>query len=276
VACGRDFIRGYGTILNIGLVRATASFKDANILGVYLSAIAPLVFGLTLYYFKGLKKIVFYAASALVLTGICLTYSRPTLLATYVVLFLFALVKKSRILLAILVAFTIAAPFIAPRPVKEWAKKVEYHPIRFMCNDDRIAIFRNSMNMIRAHPVIGIGANNFMKNYKEYKEHPEYRNEVTSDFCFAHNNFLQLAAELGLVGLAIFLWLLYRLFKESVRIYRLLDDRFFKIVSLSLIACLIAFQVNGLTETSFFSSRVAMIFWIIAGISLSLRRFCRA
>ena len=31
VVTGRDFIRGYQPILNIGLLRATASFKDANI-----------------------------------------------------------------------------------------------------------------------------------------------------------------------------------------------------------------------------------------------------
>ncbi|HBU08243.1 MAG TPA: hypothetical protein DEA99_03410, partial [Candidatus Omnitrophica bacterium] len=36
VVTGRDFIRGYQPILNIGLLRATASFKDANILGIYL------------------------------------------------------------------------------------------------------------------------------------------------------------------------------------------------------------------------------------------------
>ena len=152
-------------------------------------------------------------------------------------------------------------------------KGCRLYPVRFMCNDDRIAIFRNSLKMIRQHPLMGVGANTFMKNYQRYKENPEYRNVVTSDYLYAHNNFLHLTAEIGLLGLGVFLWLLYRLFKQGVRIYRKLADNYLKIISLSLIACLLAFLVNGLTESSLYSSRVAMIFWYLAGFLFALDKF---
>jgi putative inorganic carbon (HCO3(-)) transporter len=142
-----------------------------------------------------------------------------------------------------------------------------------MCNDDRIAAYCNSLNMIKAHPLIGVGANTYMKNYKQYKEHPEYRNIVTTDYMYAHNNFLQMAAEIGLIGLVIFFWLLYKLFSECRNIYRSLNDDFLKVLSLSLSACLIAFLVNGLTESSLYYSRVAVLFWYIMGFSISLKRF---
>lgn len=277
VITGQDFIRGYEPIINLGLVRATASFKDANTLGIYLSAIAPLVFGLTLYYYlKGIKKFVFIFISFVTLIGIALTYSRPTLLAIYIALFFLGAARKNKILIMILVIFTLAAPFIIPKSVKEWAREVNYNPLRFMCNDDRIAIYRNSLNMIRHHPVIGVGVNTFMKNYKKYKESPEYRNVITSDYLYAHNNFLHMAAEIGLIGLGIFLWLLYRLFRECMSIYKRLDDSYLKIVLLSLTACLIAFLVNGLTESSLYYSRVAMIFWYMAGFALALKKFAYA
>lgn len=273
---GRDFIRGYKPMIILGLVRVTASFKDPNTLGIYLSAIAPLIFSLTLYYLKEMKKIFFVFISIAVLAGIILTYSRPTLLAIYIALFLLGIVKKDRILVGLLILLVLLLPFILPKPVKEWARQVDYNPIRFMCNDDRIAIFRNSLNMIKAHPLIGVGANTYMKNYKFYKESPEYRNIVTSDYLYAHNNFLHMAAELGLIGLSVFIWLLYKLFKESARIYRGLDEGFFKTVLLSLSACLLAFLVNGLTESSMYSSRVAIIFWYLMGLSLALRKFINA
>ena len=157
VISGRDFIRGYQPILNIGLLRATASFKDANILGIYLSALAPLIIGLTLYYYRGMKKFTAALISLLALIGIALTYSRPTLLAMYIVFFFFALVRKNRWLIVLLIAFAVSAPFILPKSVKEWARQVEYNPLRFMCNDDRIAVYLHSLNMIKAHPVIGVG-----------------------------------------------------------------------------------------------------------------------
>lgn len=273
VITGRDFIRGYKPILNIGLLRATASFKDANILGIYLSAIVPAILGLALYYLKGAKKAFLFLISLLVLMAIALTYSRPTLLAVYVILLFFGWARKDKALLSLLLIFTLASPLVMPKSVKEWAKEVEYNPLRFMCNDDRIAVYIHSLNMIKAHPVIGVGANAFMKSYKMYKEFPEYRGIVTLDEMKAHNNFLHMAGEIGLSGLLIFFWFLYRLFRESKNIYRLAGDNYLKTVSLSLIACLIAFLINGLTESSLYYSVVAVLFWYIAGLSLSLKKF---
>ncbi|MDD5155738.1 MAG: O-antigen ligase family protein [Candidatus Omnitrophica bacterium] len=276
VSWGRDFIRGNLPIINIGLKRATASFPDANVLGIYLSAVAPVIITLALYYFKRNKKIIICLVGLLVLAASALTYSRPTLLAIFVALLLLGIVKKNKILLSILVILIVMAPFILPSSVKDWAKQIEYNPLRFMCNDDRIAIYRNSLNMIEDHPVIGVGVNTFMKNYKKYKESPEYRGIVTSDYIYAHNNFLHMAAEVGIVGLGIFLWLIYRLFKASISIYKKLESSLLKNMSLGLILCLAAFLVNGLTESSLYYSRIAMIFWYLSGLSLSLGRLTDA
>lgn len=273
---GKDFIRGNSAIVNIGLRRATASFPDANVLGVYLSAIVPIIIVLTLYYLKDKKKIIMLLINFLALLGLMLTYSRPTILAVYVILLLLGMIKKDKVLLFILIMLIIIAPFIAPASIKNWAKEVNYHPIRFMCNDDRIAIYRNTLNMIRAHPFIGVGVNTFMKNYKIYKESPEYRNVVTSDYMYAHNNFLHIAGETGLLGLSVFIWLIYKLFMASIHIYNKVKDNFLKNVSLALILCLVAFLVNGLTESSLYYSRVAMIFWYLTGFSLSFNRFINA
>lgn len=276
VLTGRDFVRGYSPVINIGLMRATASFKDPNTLGIYISAFAPLIFGLTLYYFKEKKKMMMVFISLIVLAGALLTYSRPTLLAIYVALFFLGAVRKNKALVIFLVIFTFISPFILPRSVKDWAKEVDYNPLRFFCNDDRIAIYRNSLNMIKQHPLLGVGVNNYMKVYKDYKESPEYRNIVTSDYIYAHNNFLHMAAEIGLAGLGIFIWLLYKLFRQCRDIYKKLNSNYFKIISLSFSACLIAFLVNGLTESSLYYSRVAIIFWYLAGLSLSLKKFIHA
>jgi len=273
VNTGKDFVRGYTPMLLIGLVRATASFSDPNTFGVYLSAIAPLVFGVVLYYFKGWKKILFGSVSLLILAGIALTYSRPTLLGTYLALLFLAIAKKTKWLITFLIAFILIAPFLLPKSVKQFAREVDYNPVRFMCNDDRISIFRNSMQMIKASPIIGHGANTFMKNYKKYKENPEYRNATTADFLYAHDNFLQMAGDIGLVGLGIFIWLLYELFKGAVFIYKQLKDYQLKVILLSLIACLIAFLVNGLTESSLNSARVAGIFWYLIGFSFAFKKF---
>lgn len=273
---GEDFIRHYKPVPFIGLLRATASFKDPNTFATYLSATIPLLLGLTLYYFKGAKKLPFIILSLIALVALISPYSRPALLAVYVGLFFLSLAKKSKALIILLIIFAMVSPFLLPKSVKEFARQVDYNPVRFMLNDDRIAIFKHSLNMIKAHPIIGVGANTYMKNYKEYKDYPEYRNVITADYLYAHNNFLHMAAEIGLVGLTIFIWLLYKLFRQCRIIYSYLNDHFLKITSLSLIACVLAFLVNGLAESSLYSSRVAIIFWFILGLLMSLNKFTDA
>jgi len=273
VAMGWDMVRHYPPESLLGMVRAKASFKDPNTFGIYLSAFAAFPLAFFLFYVRGKRRLLLAVACALVVAGIVLTYSRPTLLALLVILIVLGLMRGSKRLLLLLLLFLIAAPFVMPRNVKEWAKSVDYTPIRFMCNDDRISIFRNSLNMIRRHPVIGVGANTFMKNYKDYKEVPEYRNAITSDYCYAHNNFLHMAGETGLLGLGAFLLFLWALFREGARTCRSLHDPFLKVTALALISSLAAFLVNGLTESSLYYSRVALLFWFLAGALLSLDRW---
>jgi len=273
VITGKDFIRGYAPVVNLGMVRATAAFKDSNLMGIYLSALSPLAFGTSLFVFKSRMRYFALLVSLVSLAGIALTYSRPTLLAALVSVFFLSITGRKKSVIILLISLTLLSPFLLPKSVKDWAREVGYNPIRFMCNDDRIAVYRNSWNMIKAHPLIGVGANTYMKNYKSYREAVEYRNIVTKDFMYAHNNFIQMASEIGLLGLGIFIWLLFALFKGSLRIYGALKDAQLRWFSLSLTACVIAFLVNGLTESSLYYSRVALIFWYLAALCLALDKF---
>jgi len=79
-----------------------------------------------------------------------------------------------------------------------------------------------------------------------------------------------MGGEIGLLGLSSFLWFLFLIFKFSRRIYLRVKDNFLKVSSLSLNACVIAFLINGLTETSLYNAKVAVMFWFLAGLTLSI------
>jgi len=272
ITFGKDFIRGHESIINIGLKRATAAFPNANVLGVFLSPIAPIMFGIALYVLRSKQRLLLLLAGALVTAGIALTFSRPAALALYCGVLLLALIKKDKVVITILLAFLLIFPFIAPQNIKKWAKEVQYNPIIMMCNYDRISIYRNSLNMIKHHPFLGVGLNTFSKNYLQYKL-PEKENAKTGDTIYAHNNFLHMAGEIGLFGLAAFIWLLVRLFSSASHIYKKLKDNFLKNLSLCLAAGLTAFMINGLTETNLYYSRVSILFWFLAGFLLALKKF---
>ncbi len=272
VLSGKDFIRGYLPVLNIGLTRATASFSDSNVLGIYLSALVPLAAVVSLYVARGRDRLYASLVTFLGIAGIALTYSRPTVLALWVSLMFVAIVKKDKILALILIAGLAIVPLVLPSSVKDWARSVEYHPVRVMCNDDRIAVWQNTLNMIKTHPFIGVGVNTYMKNYRFYKNSPEYRGVVTAENMYAHNNFLHMAGEIGLLGCAVFAWFLWALFREAARMYRRMVYPFLKAAALGVTACLIGFLANGLTESSLYYSRVALLFWYLTGFLFALQR----
>ena len=272
VFTGYDFIRHHTLINNIGLMRATGPFPNANVLGVYLSPLIVITFGLARYSSSGIKKYALFSILLVSLAALFFTFSRPAALAVILSIALVAIFKKDRLVIAILAAILLISPFVAPKSIKNWAKEVKYNPIIMLCNYDRISIYKNTLNMIKHNPIIGVGLNTFSKNYLAYKL-PEAENARTGDTIYAHNNFLHMAGEIGIFGLLAFLWLLWMLFAACQNIYRRLDEAVLKNLVLCLSAGMAAFLINGLTETNLYYQRVSVMFWYLAGFALSLKKF---
>ena len=270
---GHDFIHHIAIQAAVGLPRPTAAFPNPNIFGIYMAALTPLIFGLTFFYFKGRNKILMFFVSVLGLLGVYLSLSRGSGLGIYLAVLFLSIAKKKKLLISFLAGILIIFPFVMPKNIKQWAKEVNYNPIVFMCNQDRISIYNNTINMIKHHPFIGVGLNTFTKNYGKYKTEQAEKYAHTADTIYAHNIYLQMAGETGLLGLAAFLLFLFQVFRQAFNTSRKLNDGYLKIIGLSLIACIIAFLVNGLTETSLYYPRVVMIFWYLIGLSLALGKF---
>lgn len=129
---------------------------------------------------------------------------------------------------------------------------------------DRLAMWQSAFRMIGDRPVLGQGVNTFMANYLEYwvggERSPRY----------AHNCYLQMGAETGLVGLWVFLsflWSVVGLWWSAVR-QRL--DGSTGVLLLGLMAGLVAFLIQAAVDTNFYSLRQAFLFWTFAGIATGL------
>jgi len=267
---GKDFIRGFMPKIAIGLTRATAAFPNPNVLGIYLAPLASLAFGLGLFYFKGAKRIAMIIVGLLIATGLLLTFSRFAGLGFFLGVFFMAIVRRNKIIVSLLILALLIFSFGAPKNIKGWAKEAK-NPVIFMFNADRISIYKNSLNMIKHHPFIGVGVNTFCENYLKYKL-PEPKGAESADHVYAHNNFLQMAGDIGLLGLGAFIWLLIALFTYFGRLYKKMRDNYYKVLLLSLIASIIVFLVNGMAETNLYYARVASLFWYLVGFSLALQK----
>ncbi len=82
-------------------------------------------------------------------------------------------------------------------------------------NRDRILVWRSSKRMIRRHPVTGYGIERFRNHYKYYKYKREKQN-----LGHAHNNFIHITVESGVIGLAGLIWFVGFYLYKSMRNYR--------------------------------------------------------
>lgn len=272
---GYDFIHRIAIQAAIGLPRPTAAFPNPNVFGIYMTALTPLIFGLTFFYFKGRNKILMFFVSMLGLVGVYLSLSRGAGLGIFLAILFLSIANKKKLLTSILVGILIVFPFLMPKNIKQWAKEVNYNPLVLMYNQDRISIYTNTINMIKQHPFIGVGLNTFSRNYGKYKTEQAEKYAHTADTIYAHNSYLQTAGEVGLLGLFALILFLFQVFRQAFKAFCKLNDEYLKIVAISLAASLIAFLVNGLTETSLYYPRVVMIFWYLIGVSLSLNRLAK-
>ncbi|MBI2104131.1 MAG: O-antigen ligase family protein [Candidatus Omnitrophica bacterium] len=135
---------------------------------------------------------------------------------------------------------------------------------------DRWVMWQAAIGMIRDRPIVGHGVNTFMANYLEYwvggERMPRY----------AHNCYLQVAAETGIVGLAAFLWLLAALFLRLGRAARRPPLDASRLLLVGICAGLAAFAVQAAIDTNFYALRQAALFWVLAGMAVGLSEHAAA
>ncbi len=129
---------------------------------------------------------------------------------------------------------------------------------------DRLYMWQAAWRMIQDRPMMGHGLNTFMANYLTYwvggERQPRY----------AHNCYLQVAAETGVLGLTTFLWFLGAMGSLWWRAINTVPDGPVRSRLLGLVAGLVAFLVQSLYDTNFYSLRQAALFWTLAGLTTGL------
>ncbi|MEM9769924.1 MAG: IctB family putative bicarbonate transporter, partial [Cyanobacteria bacterium P01_D01_bin.71] len=133
-------------------------------------------------------------------------------------------------------------------------------------NNFRINVWMAVIDMIKARPILGIGPGNdaFNQVYPLFQR-PRYT------ALSAYSIFLEIAVEAGLLGLALFLWLLTVTFGQGWR--RLQQLRAGQSVQaywlIAAIATMVGMLVHGLVDTVWFRPQVSTLWWLMLAIVAS-------
>lgn len=114
----------------------------------------------------------------------------------------------------------------------------------------RMEYWKDTWEIIKASPLTGVGIGNF--------DLPQVR--------YAHNSYLQIWAEMGVMGIFSFIWLVFSVLKASARHSRALAQ---KNNTCSLIAANVAFLTHNMLDFSFFLPEISLLWWAILGLTVS-------
>ncbi|MCZ6770109.1 MAG: O-antigen ligase family protein [Acidobacteria bacterium] len=191
---------------------------------------------------------------ALLLFVLVLTHTRSAWLGTMGGLLLLLSVYRVRWLLAAILIL-IALFFALPSGLKE--RFYSSFDLTDTTTRGRMELLLTAKNMIVAHPWTGLGPNMVSRRYQDYNETDEFETWL---YQHLHNNFLQIAAEMGVITLLIWVALWVRLFWDFARFFRdPASDRFLSCLAMSGIGVLVAFLLAGLFEYNFGDSEILIL-----------------
>lgn len=136
--------------------------------------------------------------------------------------------------------------------------------------DIRIVLWRAGLRMIREHPLFGVGLGNFMRMSGVYQDASAFYGTATEKVQgLACNAFLELTAELGVIGLLAFVGVLVATYLSLERVRRQTaggKPNLVNITADSLQVALISFSVSLV----FLSGEYIKVFWMLVFISMCL------
>lgn len=130
----------------------------------------------------------------------------------------------------------------------------------------RLHAWRAALDMIRDHPLLGVG----IANYEIYSW--KYQTEKLERMTLAtntrvdktHNEYLQILSELGVIGFLLFVWLLYELGKNCLS--AIFSEGILSFYSLAFSMGLLAVLVDSFFAFPLQFPATVVHFWIYAGI----------
>ena len=204
-----------------------------------------------------LKSIIAGAVSTGLFYTLMLTRVRGALLGFLISFALMAILKLKRYGIILLVIVLISMPLLD--------KSLLAHVQSVVSVKDRVVMWKNGWEIFKAHPVIGNGLNTFYVNYMNIRN-DDLKGKHGS---YAHNCYLQMAAEIGITGLISFLLFVTAIIAKTLKSLKTMTDPTYYSLTFGLTFGLVAYLLHSFVDTNLYSLNLAALFWVSAGLLLA-------
>lgn len=287
--------------------RVSATLRHANDFGAYLVTAIPLIFGLMVLplrqgaslvqqWVRGnlaeniTSKIILGLTFLLMLACLGLTFSRGSWVGFWFSMFIFVIFLRKylfHVLVVSLVFLAVFLPFLMKyRDVSFTTDQVSitrtYGNIEdspenlsrldqttrdrvdlahsFQLGMGRFGFWEHALDVIKKSPFFGNGLNSYSKLAKVY----------------AHNCYLQMAAEIGFLGLLAFLVMIGVLFRYSWSAMLTIERYQDKVLLAGFSAGLAGFFMQSFFDTTLYSVQLSNLMWVLIGFIVVIPRIAHS
>lgn len=279
---------------NIGRHQVFGLFGNVNYFAEYL--IVPLPIAISIFFVtrNKFKKFLLSIGILAMGTTLVVTFTRGSYLSigvSLIFMFLFFLLSRGKsfinenkkIFIIILTAIIIVAfLFIIPTPLSKPGTAISQIKGRVsitrLINEfsfgGRTATWKFTVLMIKDHLLLGSGIGTFKYNSLKYqaKFFEQGDNRSIYPYRYAdktHNEYLQLWAELGIIGLGIFTWLIISYFSYGLKILKKVKDKYKQGIIIGLMGSIIAVLVDGIFGFPLHLPATIILFWLALGLTIA-------
>lgn len=255
----------YGLYQIPGGKRVSAPFEgdtgEPNTLGGYLLLIFFLSAGIFLFSKRRREKIISLFLMGVIILPFIYTLSRSSYLSFVPAALLILFNMRKRIgVIAVAFLLIIILPFFAPEPVIE---RVEYTFSQApQSKQYKIGGFRLDTSTSER-------INAWIESGTDFLEHPVLGYGITG-YKFRDSQYVRIIMETGIIGLITFLYLVFSLFRESLKIFRSLPLCWCKGIVLGYLAAITALAVHGIGANTFIIIRIMEPFWLVTGVIIKI------
>lgn len=238
--------------------RAFSIVQSPNVLGGYMALLVPI--GIGLFFAETNKKWKLTWGSVTFILLICLiaTLSRGAWLAFAAAIVILAILIDRRTLIAVLVAGILITAFV-PGVTERITYLFSDTYMEKSATDGRIARWGGALDQVRSEPFLGRGLGHYggavaQRNF---------------GITYVDNYYAKTLAEIGLVGLTLFLWLLLSIFYKGFLKIKATNDHQLRWLMRGILTGLIALFFHNGVENIFEVPFITIYFWFLAGSLLA-------
>lgn len=246
-----------------GVRRIRGFYGSPNNLALFLDRAFPLALVFFAFNEGGRKRWLYLAISAAIGIALFLTYSRGALFLGIPASILFLAWFKGRRAFALaLGAMALAVLLFIPLTGTE--RFASLFNLESGTGFLRLQLWGAALDMIRDHPLFGVGLDNFLYQYPRYLKPGAW---PEPDLSHPHNFILHWWVSLGIAGVVAFLWMVADFFRSGLALMRRLQPMAReRVLVIGLLGSMVAGLAHGLVDQSYFLVDLAFLFFLSLGL----------